>query len=82
VDGSQPNVARASAVFATAFQVIEKKTNEGSIEVLDAELGRTFVEPLLGELQKQAKGIAISRYCMRACLPLAKQAIGEERLAL
>jgi hypothetical protein len=80
VDGSQPNVARASVVFAGAFQVVEKKTDEGSVEVLDAELGWTFVEPLFGELQKQAKGITISRYCMRACLPLAKQAISEERL--
>ena len=80
VDGSQPNIPRASAVFASAFQVIEEETNEGSIEVFDAELGGAFVEPFLGELQKQAKGIAISRYGMRARLPLTKQTIGEERL--
>jgi hypothetical protein len=78
VDGSQPNVSRTSAVFAVPFQVIEKETNEGSIEVFDLELGWAFTEPFLGELQKQAEGIAISRYCMRARLPLAKQVVGEE----
>jgi hypothetical protein len=60
--------------------VIEEEPNEGCIEVFDAKLGWAFVEPFLGELQKQAEGIAISRYGMRARLPLAKQAIGEERL--
>jgi len=80
VDGSQPNNPRASAVFASAFQVIEEETNEGSIEVFEAEMGGAFVEPFLGELQKQTKGIAISCYRMRACLPLTKQTIGEKRL--
>jgi hypothetical protein len=80
VDGSQPNIPRASAVFTSAFQVIEEETDEGSIKVFDAELGGAFVEPFLGELQKQTKGIAISCYRMRACLPLTKQTIGEKRL--
>jgi len=80
VDGSQANIPRASAVFASAFQVIEEETNEGSIEVFDAELGGAFVESLLGELQQQAKGITISLYGMWARLPLAKQTIGEESL--
>ena len=80
MDSSQPNVPRASAVFASAFQVIEEEPNEGCIEVFDAELGWAFVELFLGELQKQAKGVAISRYGMRARLPLAKQTIGEEGL--
>jgi hypothetical protein len=43
-------------------------------------LGWAFVESFFGELQKQPEGIAISRYCMRARLPLAKQTIGEEGL--
>jgi hypothetical protein len=80
VDGSQPNVPRASAVFASTFQVIEEETKEGSIEVFDAELGGAFVEPFLGELQQQAEAVPISRYGMWARLPLTKQAIGEKRL--
>ena len=80
VDGSQPNVPSASAVLATAFQVIEEEPDEGSIEVFDAELGWTLVEPFWGELQKQAKGIAIARYRRGTRLPLTKQAIGEKRL--
>ena len=62
MDGPQPGIPRASAVFASAFQVIEEKTNEGRIEVFDPELGGTFVEPFFGKLQKQAEAIAISRY--------------------
>jgi hypothetical protein len=39
VDRTQPDIPGASAVFASALQVIEEKTNEGSIEVFDAKLG-------------------------------------------
>jgi len=80
VDGCQAHVPCASAVFASAFQLIEEETHEGSIEVFDAELGGTFVEPFVGELQKQAKAIAISRYGMGARLTLAKQTIGKKGL--
>jgi hypothetical protein len=79
-DGSQANVPRASAVFASVFQGSEEESNEGSLEVFDAELGGAFVEPFLGELQKQAKAIAIAGDGMWARLRLAKQPMGEERL--
>ena len=77
---AQPDIPSASAVFAGALQMIEKETNEGCVEILDPELGRHFAESFFGKLQKQTKAIAISRYCMWACLPLAQQAIGKEGL--
>jgi hypothetical protein len=80
VDSSQPDVPCASAVFASAFQVIEEEANEWRVEVFDPELGGAFAELFLGKLQEQAKGIAISRNCMWARLSLAKQTISEERL--
>jgi hypothetical protein len=80
MDSSQTNVPRASTVFASAFQVIEEETKEGSIKVFDAELGWAFAESFFGEFQQQAKRIAISPYGMWARLLLAKQTIGEERL--
>ena len=80
MDGSQSDISGTSAVFASAFQVIEKEANEGRVEILDPELGRHFVESFFGKLQKQAETIAISRDGMRTRLPLAKQAIGEESL--
>jgi hypothetical protein len=80
VDGSQSDVPGTSAVFASAFQVIEKEGNERCVEILDPKLGRHFVESFFGKLQKQTKTIAICRYCMRACLPLAQQPIGKEGL--
>src|SRR5437764_2797973 len=80
MDGSQPGIPGASAIFASAFQVIEEEADKGSIEVFDPELRGHFAKSFFGKLQKQAEAIAISRYCMRAGLQLTKQAIGEERL--
>ena len=80
MDGSEPGIPGTSAVFASAFQVIEEETNEGRVEILDPELGGHFAESFFGKLQKQAEAIAISRDRMRARLPLAKQAIGKEGL--
>ena len=80
MDGPEAHIPCASAVFADTFQVVEEKTNKGRIEILDAELGRHFAESFFGKLQKQAETIAISRYRMRARLPLTKQAIGKEGL--
>ena len=76
MDGSQSDISGTSAIFASAFQVIEKEANEGRVEILDPELGRHFVKSFFGKLQKQAETIAISRDGMRTRLPLAKQAIG------
>jgi hypothetical protein len=80
VDGCQADIPRARAVFASAFQVIEEETDEGSIEVFDPELAGAFAELLFGELQKETKAIAISCDGVRARLSLAKQTIGKERL--
>jgi hypothetical protein len=80
VDGSQPDIPRASTVFPSAFQVIEEEANEGGSEVFDAELGGHFAESFFCKLQKQAKAIAVRRDGVRACLPLAKQSIGKEGL--
>src|SRR6266705_2749444 len=76
MDGSQPGIPGASAIFASAFQVIEEEADKGSIEVFDPELRGHFAKSFFGKLQKQAEAIAISRYCMRAGLQLTKQAIG------
>ena len=80
MEGSQTGIPRASAVLASAFQVIEEDANKGSIEVFDAELGGHFAESFFGKLQKQAEAIAVSRDGVRARLPLAKQPIGKEGL--
>src|SRR6266576_2928580 len=74
MDGSQPGIPGASAIFASAFQVIEEEADKGSIEVFDPELRGHFAKSFFGKLQKQAEAIAISRYCMRAGLQLTKQA--------
>jgi hypothetical protein len=80
VDGTQPGIPGACAIFASAFQVIEEGANKGSIEVFDPDLVGQLAESFFGKLQKQAEAIAVSRDRMRARLSLAKQAIGEERL--
>jgi hypothetical protein len=59
VNGSQSDVPSPSAVFASAFQVVKKESNERRVEILDPKLGRYFVESFFGKLQKQAKAVAI-----------------------
>ncbi|HET7438667.1 MAG TPA: hypothetical protein VFJ56_04160 [Nitrospira sp.] len=80
MDSSQAGVSGASAVFASALEVIEEQANEGRIEVFDPELAGHFAESFFSKLQKQAEAIAISRDGVRARLPLAEQAIGKEGL--
>ena len=80
MDSSQSDVPGTRAVFAGIFQVIEKKANEGYVEILDSELRRHFVESFFGKLQKQTKAVAIGRYGVRACLLLAQQPIEKEGL--
>jgi len=80
VDGSQARIPRASAVLASAFQVLEEKTKKGCVEIFDQDFRRYFAKPLFCKMQKQAEAIAISRYGVRARSPLVKQAISKERL--
>jgi hypothetical protein len=80
VDGSEAHIPRAGAVVANTFQVFEEKTDKGRIEILDAKLRGHFAELFSSKMQEEAETIAISRYRMRAGLPLAKQAIGKEGL--
>ena len=72
MDRSQTCISRTRTVLTYAFQVIEEETNKRCIEIFDAELGWRFAKSLFGEMQKQAETISISRYRMRACLPLLK----------
>jgi hypothetical protein len=80
VDSSEARIPCPSAVLANTFQLVEEKTNERCIEILDAKLGRHFAESFFGKMQKQAEAITISRDRMWARLPLAQKAIGKEAL--
>jgi hypothetical protein len=80
MDGAQTGIPRASAVFPNALQVFKEETNKGCIEIFDQQLRGHFAESFFGKMQKQAEAVAITRYRMRARLPLAKQAIRKEGL--
>ena len=60
--------------------MIEEVANEWCVEVFDPQLGGTLAESFFGKLKKRAEAVAISRYRMWACLPLAKQVVGKEGL--
>jgi hypothetical protein len=57
--------------------MVQEETDQWCIQIFDLELRGDFAESFFGELQKQAKAIAISRDGVRAHCPLAKQAIGK-----
>jgi hypothetical protein len=58
--------------------VFEEQTQEGCVEIFDQDFRRYFAKLFFCKMQKQAEAVAISRYGVRARLPLVKQAISKE----
>jgi hypothetical protein len=70
VHRSQTVVSRPRAVATVEFKVFEELSQEGNIEVFDAQLRRRPSKALGGELEKQSEGIPVSRYGILACTKL------------
>jgi hypothetical protein len=60
--------------------VFEENAEEGCVEIFDRKFGGCLAESLLRKMQKQAEGVAVSGYRMRARLALPEKAIAEEGL--
>jgi hypothetical protein len=80
VDCGQPRIPSASGVLSDLFQVFQESAKKRWIEVFDRQIRWHFSESVFGELQKQAEGIPISCYGVRARLPLPKEPICKEGL--
>jgi len=80
VNRGQPNVPAACAYAPISFQMIEEGPEEGWFQNFHGQLRRRLASLLLCKLQEQAKTVAIARDGIGTCLPLMRQAIGDEGL--
>jgi hypothetical protein len=62
------------------FQVIQKRDDQRRIQLLEAQPCRRAMQPVLGELQELAKGIAVGPHGVRTRLALLHETLGEEAL--
>jgi hypothetical protein len=76
----QAYVSGASAILSALFEMIEKITNEGRVQILDREIRGCFTEPFFRKMEEQPEGIAIPRDCIGTCSLLSKQSICKECL--
>jgi hypothetical protein len=79
-DGCQSQIAAADGNPTILLQVIEKGSNQWRIHLFKGQLGRRLMQPLLSELQKQAKRVPIRTDGVRTGLPLIHQTLGKEAL--
>src|SRR5262249_19588003 len=77
-DCRQTQVAAAGSDSAVLLQIVQESSNHGRIDLVKCQAGGRLVQMLLGELQQQAKGVAIGTNGMRTRLPLIHQAVSEE----
>ena len=80
MDGSEAHVATAGAVAAFTLKMIEERAQQRRVEFRHGENRGCPLQALLGEPKEQAKGVAVACDRVRTRLPLAHEAIREERL--
>ena len=78
--GRQSDITAAGGIATFFLQVIEERTEERGIQILDLECRGRFFQALFGKREKQAEGIPVTGDGMRACLPLVKETLREECL--
>ena len=80
MNGGEAQITATNAYAVTLLQVIQERHDQGGIDLLEVQACRGLVQPLLNELQKLAKGIAIGTDGVWARLALLHQALGKEAL--
>ena len=59
VDSGESDVARADAVLAVPFEMLQEDADERRVDVREVESRGRLASPLVGERDQQAKGVAI-----------------------
>src|SRR5216684_1362165 len=62
------------------LQIIQKGHNQRGVDLLEVQMRRRLVQPLLNELQEMTEGVAIGADSVRTRLALLHQALSEEPL--
>jgi hypothetical protein len=79
-DRRQPEVARPGAVAPLDFEVLKERRDQPLVEVVPVKRGGCLAGLLLREAEQQPQRVAIGGDRRQACLQLACQPVGEERL--
>jgi len=80
VNRSQPQIATPDTQPLIPFEMIEKRHNQWGIDLFEHQVGWSFTQLLLRELEQLTKGIPIGTDCVRTGLTLLHQPIREEAL--
>jgi hypothetical protein len=80
VDGREAGVAGADTVVAILFEVMEEGSDQGGVELFEAELSGRLGEAVVGKAEQEGEGDLVGLDGMGACLALSLEAVGEERL--
>lgn len=80
VDRRQAGIARADAVAASDLHMLEKRSHQLSVDMVEAEFRRCLARPLMAERQQHPKRVAVGRDRMRAGGALFAEAVDEECL--
>jgi hypothetical protein len=78
--GSQAGISAAGAIAALFFEMVEEGADERSIQILEVKHRGRFLQTLPGKCEEQTEGVPVTGNGVRACLPLAHEAVGEECL--
>jgi hypothetical protein len=76
----ETRVAGPRAIVAGAFEVIEKRQQQGRIQVSQGDGRRRLVQPVLCVGQQQSERIAVAGHRTRTRLPLGEQMLVKEIL--
>src|SRR5215468_6504385 len=79
-DGCQPGIPTACRDTAVLLQVIEERTDQRSIDILERDAIWGFAQSLTRELEQQAEGVAVGADGVRASLSLLRKTLCEEAL--
>ena len=80
VNRSQPYISSTWAYATIAFQMLEKRTNKGGVEILIADRRRQLLQALMRKLEKESKRVAVAGDRVRTCSALFHQPVRKERL--
>ncbi|MDE0445953.1 MAG: hypothetical protein OXH96_04705 [Spirochaetaceae bacterium] len=76
----QTGIPGARAVATVMFEMVEKRVDDGHVEIGEKQLRRRLAERGGNESEQQPEGVTVGSYCVGAGLTFADQALREERL--
>jgi hypothetical protein len=80
VDRGQAGVAGAHTVVTVGFEVVEKRTDQGGIDIVKLKPGRGLAGAMVGESEQQPEGIPVGADRVGAGVSLGDEPLDEERL--